>query len=451
MLTTGTALAVVLGAGYFIGKAWVESYLRSDAFRIFLNRKVGATLHAETECAPFTFTGLSVYSDGVKARGFEDSPFAEVRLEQLRAELSLRRFFDKVWQIDEIETQRLTVRLAGTRLARPTTPMEPAAPHESSILSTSGWLPNRVEIGGAIVRELNLEWGDLPAQSGALRGLELRAKPADGGWDLNGHGGKIVAAGLPSLDVGTVTLRQRARALFINSADFTQSGGGTVHANGEVRFDDRVDIQAQFTGIDLAPFLSNDWRVKMRGQLTGDIRIQTPLPVREAVAVSGELRVLGGQFEALPVLDQIALFTRTQQFRRVALTNASATFSRDAEQLRVTNFIAESQGLMRIEGGFTVAAGQIDGTFQVGVTPASLQWLPGSQERVFTTARAGYVWAPMRLTGPVDSPGEDLSARLIAAAGGAVADKVESTARDALKTGKEAAKGALDFLMPLLK
>jgi len=453
VLISSGALAVLLLLGYFAGKTWVESYLRSEAFRAFVNSKVGATLRADAECAPLTFNGLNVYTDGMRAVGYEDSPFAEVKLEQLRANFSLRRFFEKVWFIEEIEAQRLTVRLDGTRLTRQPAPPaivseKPGEPQKSK---GGGWLPNRVEIGGATVKELNLEWGDLPAKAGGLRGLQLRATPVAGGWDINGHGGQINSAGLPSLDVTAISLRQRERALFINAADFTQSGGGFLHANGEVQFDDHLDLHAQLNGIDLAPFLTNDWRMKMHGQLAGDIRIQSPLPARDGVTVAGDVRILGGQFEALPVLDQIALFTRTQQFRRIKLTSASATFARDAKQLRVTNFIAESQGLIRVEGAFIVAAGNIDGIFQVGVTPSSLQWLPGSQERVFTESRAGYLWTPMRLSGPVDSPKEDLSGRLAAAAGDALVDKAESVARDTIKAGKDAAKSALDYLLPKLK
>ena len=93
----------------------------------------------------------------------------------------------------------------------------------------------------------------------------------------------------------------------------------------------------------------------------------------------------------------------------------------------------------------------IDGTFQVGVTPGSLQWLPGSQAKVFTESRGGYVWAPMRLTGPANKPNEDLSKRLIAAAQGAAIEAVQDAAGQAVKTGKDALKGALDLLLPPAK
>jgi hypothetical protein len=51
----------------------------------------------------------------------------------------------------------------------------------------------------------------------------------------------------------------------------------------------------------------------------------------------------------------------------------------------------------------------------------------------------------------VEKPHEDLSPRLIAAAKGAVLQGVENTVRDSINTGKDAVKGALDLLMPLLQ
>jgi hypothetical protein len=175
------------------------------------------------------------------------------------------------------------------------------------------------------------------------------------------------------------------------------------------------------------------------------------LPATDAPTLFGKLHMESGHLEALPVLEQIALFTRMQQFRRVALSKASAQFRQSSGELAVTDFVAESDGLLRMEGAFTVIRGMISGDFQVGVTPAALQWLPGSQERVFTVARGGYLWTPLRLAGPVEKPQEDLSPRLIAAAKGAVLQGVENTVRDSINTGKDAVKGALDLLMPLLQ
>jgi hypothetical protein len=91
---------------------------------------------------------------------------------------------------------------------------------------------------------------------------------------------------------------------------------------------------------------------------------------------------------------------------------------------------------------------------QLGVTPSSLQWLPGSQERVFTVSRDGYLWSPVRISGLAAKPKEDLSPRLAAAAKSALFDTAEGAAQDAtgsakglLKGAQDAAKGALESLL----
>jgi hypothetical protein len=134
------------------------------------------------------------------------------------------------------------------------------------------------------------------------------------------------------------------------------------------------------------------------------------------------------------VLDQIATFTRTDRFRRISLSKASVTFSRDGRILTAKDLLLESEGLMRVEGAFTVVDGNIDGLFQIGVTAASLQWLPGSQARVFTIAHDGYYWTSVRVTGPAAHPKEDLTARLIAAAAGEILQGTQDTILDTARS-----------------
>ena len=142
------------------------------------------------------------------------------------------------------------------------------------------------------------------------------------------------------------------------------------------------------------------------------------------------------------------LFRSTQQFRRLSLSRASADFRQDGAKLRVTKFVAESEGLIRLEGDFVIENSMITGTFQVGVSPSTLAFIPGSREKVFTESRAGYVWTPMHLTGLLNKPNEDLTARLARAAGDAVVDTAKGAAEEAVKTGKDVIKNALDLLLP---
>lgn len=434
---------VLLVVGFFVAKSAIDSYLRSEKFRQFIAKKAGDTMHADVEMAPLSFSGSTIFADGFRAKGGPDAAFSELQIEQIRTEISLRRFFEKVWQVEQFDVARIRVNLDGPRIDRP---MEPAASPLSAPPSEhkgNGWLPNRAEIGKATVHDTQLTWKD-----GGLRGTAFEVEPHEGSWQIRGQGGTLTYGKLPPLDLNDVRLRYREPALFVNSAELRQSGGGSLMATGEIDFTRQLDLRLTLVNIDITPYLSEDWRVRARGNLSGEVTVKSPLPTRGGPQIAGSVQLTQGELTALPVLDEIATFTRTQQFRRLNLNKASGDFTQDDSGLSVKNFIAESNGLIRVEGAFTIANGLIDGNFQVGVTPDSLKWLPGSQAKVFTESRGSYVWAPMHLTGPANKPKEDLSPRLIAAAQGAVIEGVQNAAGEAVKTGKDVIKGALDILLP---
>jgi hypothetical protein len=434
------ALLVLLVVGIFAGRAAIAAYLRSDSFRGFLAQRVGKSLHAEVAVAPLHFTGLDVYGEGFTAHGGPGASFRELQVEGVRAELSLRRFFERVWQVDALHAERVQLTIGAPAAAAPASP---AAATSSAASSRPGWFPNRVEIARADVRDVQLRWA-----GGGITGLAAELTPQEGGWKIVGTGGRVEQRGQPPLEIRSLQLLHRPPALFVQSAELHPPEGGVVRVSGDVQFDKSLQLRAEFDGIALAPLLGEDWRVRLQGKANGEVDIRTPLPTRGPPSLRGKIQLTEGDLTALPVLDQIAVFTRTQQFRRLKLTRASADFEQAGDRLEVRNLIAESARLLRVEGRFTLERDQIDGTFQVGVTAPSLQWLPGSQERVFTESRDGYLWTPMRLTGPVNNPTDDLTARLAAAAGEAVLDTAQKSVKDAIKTGSEVLKGALDLLLP---
>ena len=173
--------------------------------------------------------------------------------------------------------------------------------------------------------------------------------------------------------------------------------------------------------------------MRLHGNVSGNAHITAKLP-GGAPRVTGDLQLSDGQIEAIPLLDQIATFTRTERFRRVVLTRGSVSFDQNGGLTNLRNLVLESEGLLRLEGNCQIAQNRIDGRFQLGVTAASLQWLPGSQARVFTVAHDGYYWTPVHVTGSVAHPHEDLSKRLLAAAAGELLDKNADQLIDAAKS-----------------
>jgi hypothetical protein len=90
--------------------------------------------------------------------------------------------------------------------------------------------------------------------------------------------------------------------------------------------------------------------------------------------------------------------------------------------------------LVRVEGSCQVIHDQIQGELQLGLAPEILHAIPGAEAHVFIVKRNGYAWTPLRLTGPMTHPHEDLSARLAAAAADELLKNPKKTLRDLSKT-----------------
>jgi hypothetical protein len=86
---------------------------------------------------------------------------------------------------------------------------------------------------------------------------------------------------------------------------------------------------------------------------------------------------------------------------------------------------------------------------RAGLTPQTLQWMPGSRERVFTERDGGYLWTDVELGGTLDQPTENLSRRLLVAGGEEVIESGARTIRESTETAVEGVRSVLDALLPL--
>lgn len=434
------------------GRVWLRSYLHGPGFQRFVSDRLSRTLRAEVTCSPFRADGLTLYCDEITARGYEDSPFASAKAVRVWARFELGSIFQEAWKIQRIDSEGLEVRLGGPRLPRPT--LAPATPVATT---KRNWvLPNRIEVVAADLRDVELSWGEGEMPSGALRRLDLQMSSTDmkyAGWKVTATAGELWSAGLPPLNLTSASMRYRRseQSLEIDEASFTEKGGGSAKAHGEVDFGRAIDIKARITSMPITPLLTGDWRLRLHGNLTGDVRVESPLPAVSAPTISGALQLEDGRMEALPILNQIATFTQNQQLRQLPLSVAMAEFRQKEGRFEISKLTAESPGRLRLEGGFKISDGLIDGTIDVGLPPTLLEWIPGANEQVFTTARKGYRWAPMHLSGPANALAEDLSGKLAVAAGNKVIEKVEDTATQAIQGGREVIKKSLDLLMPLVR
>jgi hypothetical protein len=436
-------LVLLLGA-VVAARIYFTQYLHSEAFRKSLGEAAAKSLNADSaQFAPLEFDGAMVYGENFQATRSDGGGFSSLDADQLRASFDWHGLLHHTVQIDEMTVQRLDIEppaLASGPSAAPqnvsTTPETPAplgAPH-------SGW---KVDLRKAAIAEMDWHWSDNP--EGGIKGTAVTLTPDGDAWIVDAQGGTVNLAGWPALDLDSASMRWQGPVLYINSAGL-RNGQSRLSVTGQIETRKDVDLQVNFDGVDIEPLLTPDWRARLSGRLMGQAHLHAPLGTGEAaqnLAVSGSMALIGGQLKALPILDEIGAFTHTERFRELELTRTSGNFKYTRNRLEVTDMVVESEGLIRVEGDYTVVDGQIDGNFQVGLTPATLQWIPGSQAEIFTDSHGGYRWTPMRLTGPVEHPVDDLTPRLVAAAGKSLIKGAEGVEGTVKKTGES----LLDLLM----
>ncbi len=461
------ALLLLLVAGLFGLRLWAYHFLRSEGFRRQLDERTSAALHAEGRFDPLQWQDTEVYSPAFDATGEPGGPLSHLGVEQVRARFDLGALWHRTWRVESVELTRFNATLArggdaartrrerGGRVPSPALDTPPPSTARAADIPPdeppgffAGLLPNRFEIGKVSVSDFSLAWNaDRPADAGRLRGVVLTARPltADNrSWQIDGHDGQLTQAFFPALRLTGFSVKTTPHEVFITRAEGQADPGGRVELSGRQALDgDRaLDLRVDFDGLPAAEFLPADWRARIKGLARGSVHITNSDGEPGGGRASGHVELRDGRLTALPLLDQLALFTASERFRATELQHAQADFDWNAGNLAVSKLLVEGEGLIRTEGGFTVRANRIDGTLQVGLARGAVRWLPVVGARVFNQPeRDGYLWTTVRLSGPVNHPAEDLTPRLLAAAQQEVIDK----ARQGTGAVIDTARGLLDL------
>ena len=453
------ACLVLLIAALFCLRWWLEGYLRSEGFRRSLDARISQTLRADAHLDPLQWQDGSVYSAGLDARGWAGSPLGTLTTEQVHADLNLRALWRRVWRVDALGCQRVQVTLPSAAGADWSAPIvadgskappfkddSSAEPAASGLLA--GWLPNRVEVGEVRVTDFSFGWpGQDGGPGGGFEHVEVTARPGENEhtWLIAGRGGRLSQPGVPAMRLDEARIKTTPEAVFVNQVAGQAEGGGRVELSGrqELGGERALDLMAMLDGVPVERFLPPDWRARLQGLASGQVHITGTGGNRDSWRARGHVDLRDGHLEALPVLDQLALFTTSASFRQTALQTGSADYDWTPQRLMVSKLVLESSGLLRMEGGFTVQGGQIDGQFQIGVARNAMRWLATAGSLVFTEPEhGGYMWTSLHLTGPADNPHEDLTPRLAATIQKEAIDKAKKSTDAVIDT----ANGLLDLL-----
>jgi hypothetical protein len=416
------------------GHWWLNRYLHSDGFRKLVGQKTAAALRAEGEYLPLHWTGMTAYSDGFHARGLPGTALKELRADQIRAELAVTGLFRREWRISGLEIQRLEVAL-GPSIAEGARGARSLSAAADKPLQT-GRQSRQVELEPIRIRDANIAWAMGGSASGSVRRAQMTWKIGDADGETSVSGGDLLLLDWQPMRIEQAQIRFQRESAFITGSQLRLADGGLLNVTGQLGLDAsrESDLTLRFDEVPVDRWLPKDWRGRLTGRARGKSKVSGRLGDSNALSASGSIELIGGKLEALSVLDRLALFTGSEQFRRLELQKARADYTWTPSRLTVQRLFMESTGLLRIEGGCVVEKDIITGEFEVGVSAAILRWLPGARGRVFTVERDGYLWTKVKVQGSINDIREDLSTRLITAAGTEVYEETKGAVQKGAET-----------------
>ncbi len=446
-------LSALLCAGIIAANLWLQSYLQSQKFLDLVSEAASSSFSAEGKFSPLRWTGWSVYSDGFSAVGRGSSALHEINAQRIRTDFRWRAVFSGVWKLENTSVGFLQISLqpkvpGASSAPLPPVPADALPSSGASSAGLPGFLPSRFDAG-----ETSIDSANLLFPGGALKNVSAKVSAEGGDWLVGAKGGQLLWAFLPENEIQFLQARwnNAEKTLYLINSTLNFQKGGTLGADGS--FSPKKDsmlLRTRWDAVPLSEVIPKSYHSQISGLFSGSAETKgVPGDLKKWVT-SGSFSLTEGSLQKVALLETIANFTRSPQFKHLALHEVSGNFTYGVEKTTIDHFLLESRGLLKVEGDFSVAAsGELSGSFQVGVTPQTLKWLPGSQARVFVAEREGYLWADVRVGGTLDKPREDLTQRLVVAAGTEIfgaGNKVIDQSSDAAIQG---VKGIIDKVLPL--
>ena len=449
---TAAAILFIGVVGLVMGYQAVRKYLKSDEFRVMLGQEIGGMLGGEASFSSFQWTGWEVEVDNFDFTGEEG--IQSIQGNNIDASVDIGAVWDGIYRVEDI-------RLSHVRLSADFREKEEVEEPEPEFIVEdvvekeepgfwAQFLPdkievNRVDIGSVDCRAKTDDGEWTISNVGAV----VKPGAGEGVYDLDLRGGKIRSpmALLDSLSLQNAKARYSKNHFHLISSELDALDRARVTMEGTYALDEgawtfRGDVQ----GAKVEELIAEDWKQRLMGPLEIDYRVNGK--PKQDVKITGSLEINDGVLTALPVLDRIAAYANTVRFRRLALSEASLDFSKQGSRLNLTKIRLASEGLVRLEGDMRLSGDRITyGQFRLGIPPGTLAHIPGAETKVFEQGDLGWLWTPLVISGTVDSPQEDLSERLIAAAKERMFEMVPETGVWVLKHGGAAVGEATKVIL----
>lgn len=414
---------VVALVGMLGGYLWLKSWLHGEDFRAMLSTQAGEAMNAQAEFGAFRWDGTVVDSPSFMAEG--PGVMRSVDAKGLSIDIGLGRVRERVVELRNARVNQIDLKfdLRGDAMDAPQLTDEDITPPSVKAAKPAAWydrfVPDQVELSELKVDQssvtLQLEGG--PIEFSGTR-WDVEPDQAQGSYRAVGQGGVITSPWklVPPLELSSAKLRYQDGAVFLTEADFRLYERGGLQLAGEASVTgDGYSFDGKLRDVMANEVLPEDWSQRVEGRITSDFTIADR---GRGLVIDGDLDFANGVLTGLPVLDSLGAYGGNPRFRRLVLSEAAVRYSWEGGRIILSDIAIGAEGLIQVEGRLNIEEDdRIDGRFEVGLTPGTLARIPGAETKVFLPGKRGLLWTSLHVTGTLDDPKEDLTDRLIAAAG----------------------------------
>ena len=429
---------VAMGGSYL----WLRAWLHGESFRRMLAARTDQALHVSSEFGPFRWSGTRMDTNSFTASG--DALVKSIDAENLLVEVGLGGWWRGVWQIDDARARRIEVEIDATAADRLKSAPAPSESLPTPAQKQKKWydflIPHTVELKQF---ELASSAVKVITRSGpvGIAGTSWRVVPeasSKNSYRAEGNDGtvKLPWKWAPRMNLGRARLLYRGDTIYLTGADFQVYESGRLDLSGEMSVKgEGYTFTGDLRDVYCAEILPENWKQRLSGKVDSGFTVEGD---DAGPSVTGNLVLANGVLTALPLLDSLSAYADTTRFRRLALEEGKTDFAWEDGTLVLRNFVLSSEGLMRLEGALRMDPQErLDGRFRLGIVPGVLARIPGAESVVFSPGERGLLWTDLRITGTLDEPEEDLSKRLVEAAGLRMFEVLPETGERVLKFTKE--------------
>ena len=399
------AIAIVLP----IISPQLTPYLEGPKFRAELDKQTSKGLHFDGQYGPIKRTGFDTASvqkfnaaNGVKA-------MKSLEARDVTAKFNPWGIFLRRWQLDYIHIKRGQVEIQT---------YEPKPDPKKSKPWYSIFLPDRVYLREVTCDNADVTW-KMSGKSGGIFGTKVLITPYGRDFEYQAEGGTMRTGGFtPDLAMRRLHMVITKKVLDLYELELgpSENSKGFIRIKGDMgmREDKHVDMQLDFGGVPVAPWLPKDIDGDIKGSAQGHVTWKGTDQTIEASSGEGELRVTRGELIELPLLEFLAAATARKSLKAITLTDCEVKFRWKYPRFEIYQLDLVGEEKVSIRGSIEVNKSALSGEIDLGLAPTYLDWLPKAKEEIFTREQDGMVWTKVKLSGTLKEPVDDLTPRLAA-------------------------------------